>query len=241
MTALVQRFPINRKGTDYVVGDIHGEVQTLREGLARLSFNNERDRLFSVGDLIDRGPDSAAMLEWLGYPWFHPVLGNHEDMALQAAHDREQLLWWVSVNGGGWWLVQPEARREQFLAAFRRLPLAIEVQTQQGTVGIVHGDVPAGMSWQRFTAELEAGNSDVRHYCLWGRARARGEVRKGVAGVSRAFVGHTPVGGVVEVGNTYMIDTGACYGGHLTILPLITPAPSNDRPRRQPTSVADEY
>ncbi|WP_242621095.1 hypothetical protein [Aeromonas salmonicida] len=53
-------------------------------------FDPARDRLFSVGDLTDRGPDCTQVLEWLARPWFHPVCGNHDDYVCRyESCDRE--------------------------------------------------------------------------------------------------------------------------------------------------------
>jgi len=38
------------------------------------------DQLFSVGDLVDRGPESHRVLEWLARPWFFAICGNHDFM-----------------------------------------------------------------------------------------------------------------------------------------------------------------
>ena len=46
------------KGRDLVVGDVHGHFATLRHALGELEVG-AGDRLFSLGDLIDRGPDSS--------------------------------------------------------------------------------------------------------------------------------------------------------------------------------------
>jgi serine/threonine protein phosphatase 1 len=60
------------------VGDIHGHFQRLQQCLEAVGFDPAVDRLFSVGDLVDRGPHSEAALDWLAQPWFHAVQGNHE-------------------------------------------------------------------------------------------------------------------------------------------------------------------
>jgi len=49
-------FGENREGRDFVVGDIHGMFGHLRMLLKQVSFDAEVDRLFSVGDLVDRCP-----------------------------------------------------------------------------------------------------------------------------------------------------------------------------------------
>lgn len=64
----------------WVVGDIHGEYQLLQSRLHQLSFFPETDLLISVGDNIDRGPESLDVLRLLNQPWFISVKGNHEAM-----------------------------------------------------------------------------------------------------------------------------------------------------------------
>ena len=70
---LIRRFSPNRLGRDLAVGDIHGYFALLQQALDSIDFDPERDRLFSVGDLTDRGPECAKALDWLARPWFHPV------------------------------------------------------------------------------------------------------------------------------------------------------------------------
>ena len=54
----------NTLGRDFVVGDIHGCFSTVEHALAALDCDLSRDRLFSVGDLIDHGARSDEALAW---------------------------------------------------------------------------------------------------------------------------------------------------------------------------------
>ncbi|MHB1630633.1 MAG: metallophosphoesterase [Acidithiobacillus sp.] len=76
------RHEANTLGLDFIVGDLHGCVEHLRAILRHVGFNESADRLFSVGDLVDRGPDSPGSLELLKQSWFYPVMGNHDAMLL---------------------------------------------------------------------------------------------------------------------------------------------------------------
>ncbi len=76
----------------YVIGDIHGCFDTLQALWSQLGFDLEQDRLWLVGDLVNRGPQSLEVLRWgrdlsarLG-DRLRVVLGNH-DLHLVARHD----------------------------------------------------------------------------------------------------------------------------------------------------------
>lgn len=99
----------------YVVGDIQGCFAPFQQLLERVKFNPDKDRLWSVGDLVNRGPDNLGVLRWF---YAHRdnvtmVLGNHDLhlMAVSAgarkpsradnfhdileASDREPLIEWL--------------------------------------------------------------------------------------------------------------------------------------------------
>lgn len=206
----VKHFELNTKGNDYCVGDIHGCFAKLQQQLDEMGFNPEVDRLFSVGDLVDRGPDSEAALEWLAKPWFHAIAGNHEQMAIDAA---QGLVDWdlYEYNGGKWFKELHESVRYYYAEVFRKLPLAMEVETSDGLVGIVHGDSPP--DWNQIR---EFNN----HRLLWGRQRFHSKNTKDVENVVSVYCGHTPVETIQQYGNVFFIDTGAVFGGELSIVKI---------------------
>ncbi len=211
-SSAIIKFPLNVYGRDYVVGDIHGMFRQLDSLLARVQFKPEHDRLFSVGDLVDRGPESKEALLWLDKPWFHACRGNHEQFAIDST-DQEALDFWVRYNGGQWWQELSADEQATFRDTFLKLPLAMEVETRTGRVGIVHAAIPPALTWERFTALLASGNQDVTLFALFSRDRIHsGRSRKPVEGeVDRIYCGHTPVRAPVQVDNVFYIDTGACY------------------------------
>lgn len=214
---MIKHFTRNTTGRDLVVGDIHGHFTKLQRALDAVGFDPAADRLFSVGDLVDRGPESASVLDWLDRPWFHPVIGNHEDMAIRWGQpdcrmDREL----YARNGGAWNIGNTPPERLAISDALSALPLAIELETDAGLVGIIHAGCPFD-SWDVLRTMImgdglltPAGIKSLRQQCLWDRSRIEHGDEQPVAGVCAVVVGHTPVScAPYTLGNTIYIDTGA--------------------------------
>lgn len=87
----MKSYPANMDGRDFIVGDLHGCYDELQLLLKHVKFNEKQDRLFSTGDLMDRGPKSLECVSLLSQPWFFPVLGNHEDLILGKMETMEEL------------------------------------------------------------------------------------------------------------------------------------------------------
>lgn len=79
--------PYQNDGRILAISDIHGCIKTLRKLLENVQLQ-KNDYLFLLGDYINRGPDSLAVLAYIikliedGYRVF-PVRGNHEQMLLE--------------------------------------------------------------------------------------------------------------------------------------------------------------
>jgi serine/threonine protein phosphatase 1 len=216
---MIKHFERNAAGIDFAVGDIHGNFTLLQKALDAAGFDPAVDRLFSVGDLVDRGPECRDALAWLDKPWFKAVRGNHDDYVCRF--DTCDVDNWV-YNGGAWFAGLNWDEQREFAAQFNEIPLAIEVETANGLIGLVHADVP-GNSWGQL-AEFFA-NRNGRNYVMWSRNRFEHEDRSGVEGVRAVICGHTPLRHPVVLGNVYHIDTAGWLpekGGYFTLLNLAT-------------------
>lgn len=226
------RLPRNEHGKDYVVGDIHGHFNELEKLLGQAKFDRSRDRLISVGDGIDRGPESEKALRYLREPWFFSVLGNHEAL-LMAAQDFEPGMYEIWMRNGGDWAEQAsEELLDELVDIYQTLPYVIEVDTVNGLVGVVHADLPAVKSWQDLTSKLEQGKFKKKEMqtMLWSRESYRSlrlamlqpgtHTGKDISGVHRVYVGHSIVARPRPLGNMMFIDTGAYAAGMLSMIEL---------------------
>jgi bis(5'-nucleosyl)-tetraphosphatase (symmetrical) len=155
----------------YAVGDIQGCYASFCDLLAEIGFHPERDRLWLVGDLINRGPDSLAVLRWARQheAALRVVLGNHDLHALAvaegfvaphrsdtltpllAAPDRDELLTWLRhqslAYGEDEYLmvhagVLPQWRSGQVLELAREVESALRGSQYRDFLGHMYGNQP---------------------------------------------------------------------------------------------------
>ncbi|WP_434705571.1 metallophosphoesterase [Pseudomonas sp. Z1-12] len=224
-------FPANKKGRDFVVGDVHGHFKLLTAALNKLDFNTELDRIFSVGDLIDRGPDSIDVLNWLKKPWFHAVRGNHEQMLIDCISGHGNIPGHIR-NGGAWlYELQPDIQHD-LLKALQELPLIIEINlSRDQTIGIVHAEAPVIRSndgWQE-AKDAITGKSGEQYQrqalktALYARKKIEQQNHTSIKGIDRIYVGHSTVPSVMRLGNVVYIDTGCAFSdGALSLIDIQT-------------------
>ncbi len=126
----------NTQGRDFVVGDLHGCLPLLNQFMAVVGFDVAKDRMFSVGDLVDRGPESFSCLKLLREPWFFAVKGNHEQLMEDFLTNGPTGPWWMQ-NGGNWFFHVDEDEKllvveDEFLPILKSLPLVMTVNMQNG-------------------------------------------------------------------------------------------------------------
>ena len=226
------RLPAVPEGTRYyVIGDIHGRLD-LYEGMIDAIEDDDRSRggadaqVILLGDLVDRGPDSAGVVartrEWQKKRKVRVLAGNHEEMML-GAFDKPEVLRHFLKHGGRETVLSYGLSKKQFNAMnlnelFRLLPTLIP-QSDRDYIAdfeemIIAGDyvfVHAGIDPKLPLDEQK------RKDMLWIRDRFlnhEGPLDKVVVH------GHTIFDRVMDCGNRIGIDTGAFRSGVLTALVL---------------------
>jgi serine/threonine protein phosphatase 1 len=76
----------NNKPRQIVIGDVHGHFDGMRQ-LVDFCELKSQDRLYFLGDIIDRGPKSAQVVEWIRENNHPCLMGNHEIMLLHSFND----------------------------------------------------------------------------------------------------------------------------------------------------------
>ncbi len=160
---LVKTLSPNLVGRDFVIGDLHGALDCLKTMMAGINFDKAKDRIISVGDLIDRGTNSLECLQLIDEPWFHAVQGNHEKEMIDVFSGVVDPSTWFKF--GGKWAIpnycdwqnlkskkfndvydkEGTAKLLDLVRTVRTLPLIITVELANGKkVHVVHAEFPHG-------------------------------------------------------------------------------------------------
>ncbi len=214
-----------------IIGDIHGCFDELAELLGRLGYELAPDgtaarhpdgrRVFFLGDLVDRGPATPAVLRlamgMVGDGDALCVPGNHEVKLLRALQGRNV----TTGHGLAESLAQLAAEPPEFsqqVATFID-GLVSHLVLDDGNLVVAHAGMPAAMQGRASGA--------VRSFALYGDTTGETDefglpVRYPWAddyrGDAMVVYGHTPVPEATWVNRTICIDTGCVFGGQLSAL-----------------------
>ncbi len=124
------------------IGDVHGHYDTLM-ALLELVAPGAEDAVYFLGDLIDRGPKSADIIEFVRRSSYQSLLGNHEMMMLEAiANDgsvqQETFIAWYHSGGANTLQSYNHRIPAEHLQWLRQRPTHLDL----GDVWLVH----AGLS-----------------------------------------------------------------------------------------------
>jgi len=219
----------------YAIGDIHGRLDLLSDLVAQIE-QDDRARapvtattLVLLGDLVDRGPDSAGVIRFArdlaagGRLDLRLIMGNHEELLLLAAAGDAKAMRVLMRTGGeatfrSFGLGEEEIARGSYHDLTRllrdRLPPVDLEFLRSGEDMIVFGDYVFVHAGVRPGIPLDAQQpADLR----W----IRGEFLESTRDHGKIVVhGHTPTTDVEDRSNRIGIDTGAYATGRLTAIGL---------------------
>ena len=218
----------------YAIGDVHGRNDLLRLLLARIEADDTTrgpadTHIIFLGDLMDRGPDSAGVIETgmvlkASGVKVRFLMGNHEEVFVRACRKNDPKItrFFLRIGGEATVLSYPITRMEYMTLDMDQLSErlgmlvphehlefieAFEDQIIVGDYAFVHAGIRPGVPLS------EQKPSDLR----WIRDEfvdQRGDLEKVI------IYGHTIYDEVEERGSRIGIDTGAYASGKLTALAL---------------------
>lgn len=218
----------------YAIGDIHGRDDLLNSLLEKIAADDlargpADTQIIFLGDLMDRGPDSAKVIETAmalkaSGKNVRFLMGNHEEIFLSACRKRDPKVtrFFLRIGGGATVLSYPITRVEYIALDMEQLTERLatlvpeshlefvegfEDQIVIGDYAFVHAGIRPGVPLS------EQKPSDLR----WIREEfvsQRGDLEKVIV------YGHTIYDEVDERGSRIGIDTGAYDSGKLTALAL---------------------
>lgn len=196
------------------IGDIHGCYQSLVALESYVEFS-PADRIITLGDYVDRGPDSKSVLEWLlardSSGQLIALRGNHELMMLAACESERHHEEWLACGGDAVYESYRTKRLDgipddhwDFLSS--RLRPYFQTKTHFFVHANTYPDLPL--------------NEQPDFMLYW---ESFGDPAPHESGLTMVC-GHTPqrTGIPLDVGHAICIDTWACGGGWLTCLDVDT-------------------
>lgn len=219
------------------VGDIHGCLEEFDELLKLIQYNPSQMRLVSLGDLMDRGPDPVGVVRRVRELGLETIMGNHEekhvrwrkhekkraengtpnpmkrmseaDAAANRALSDQDMSWMRDLPlkielGNKWWAVHAGCEPTRTLA--KQIPsqiMRVRYVDQGGKAVALGHDLSQPEGTQYWTEQWRGPESIIYGHCV----HSLSEVKYDYHDNQVQCLG---------------IDTGCCFGGHLTaaILPL---------------------
>lgn len=196
-----------------IIGDIHGCYTELMD-LLQIAGIGENDSIIALGDVVDRGPDSTAVLKYFqNQPRAWSIMGNHERKHLLSYHkhiapSKSQLLTRQQML--------PEFY-EEAIRLITKFPLFIELQAAI----LIHAYLDPGFQVSQQQESILIGSMSADHYLKKKYQKAWYELYTGEKPIIAGHQDYSKTGKpTIYKDKVFLIDTGCCYGHYLTGLLL---------------------
>jgi len=191
-----------------VIGDIQGCYQELQDLLQQTELSKE-DRIVAVGDLVDRGPESPAVLNFFRSRInARSVMGNHEYKHIEAFVNRGKTTQHLIAAKEQFADSYPDA-----VAFMKTLPVYLELEDAIVVHAFFEPEIPLKQQQNDILLGLPAAEEYLKQKYHWPWYET-------YTGEKPLIVGHRDYSGngvpTVYKERVYCIDTGCCYGRKLT-------------------------
>lgn len=217
-----------QRGEEYVCSDLHGQYEVYKSMIDSIK---ENDKLYILGDVIDRGPDGIKILQDIAdrqeSGQVELFLGNHEYMMLQSLflEDESVKKIWTSENNGGNKTKQDFDQlsiedKNRIIELLLNSLVYKEIECNNERIHLVHAKAIQDSDKTKATVRdfLKSGRQKDIEMAVWtrkGDVKTDGEVwKEEEIGKNNMFtiIGHTPTNGTIDISNGYVnIDCGASY------------------------------
>lgn len=202
----------------FVIGDIHGHYEALSALLTKIELTKD-DEVYFLGDLIDRGPQSAEVVKLVMENGYKCILGNHEIMLLDVfcngSFQAEAFHAWLHNGGYSTVISYGNKIPPEHIEWISNLPLYLDL----GDYWLVHAGIDPYMPIEQQNSDQFCWIRDPFHSCCTPIFPDRTIVVGHT--ISFTFAGVKP--GKIAAGNGWLsIDTGVYHHtqGWLTALEL---------------------
>ncbi|MDQ7010012.1 MAG: metallophosphoesterase [Candidatus Gracilibacteria bacterium] len=190
------------KNKTIFIGDIHGCYKELKLLIKKLNLNKE-DKVFFVGDYINKGPKSYKVIKYLykNREQFSGILGNHDLEFINNFNSKK-------LTHSDKKLKNKLLEHPKVLKYFQNLPLYID----DNNFILIHGGLNPKKTLEKQTA-LELTNIREIDGKPWYDF---------YKGKKKIIYGHWALQGIHIRENTIGLDSGCCYGKYLSAYILET-------------------
>jgi serine/threonine protein phosphatase 1 len=214
----------------YAIGDVHGCLEELKDAEQKIAADPVPDDsiklIVLLGDYVDRGPDSAGVIEYLCHPSPFDIervclCGNHDDAMAMFVRDPLNNLGWLSVGG------------DATLKSYGIDPVhALQPRRRADLRGVLAGAVPPHHLTfiDGLPVCLKVGNVVFVHAGLDPTRTLEAQTDEDMMWIREPFIsngpgipvtvvhGHTPSVDISTGPGRIGIDTAACVTGRLSVL-----------------------
>uniref|UniRef100_A0A6C0EPZ5 Calcineurin-like phosphoesterase domain-containing protein n=1 Tax=viral metagenome TaxID=1070528 RepID=A0A6C0EPZ5_9ZZZZ len=219
----------------FVIGDIHGRYEALKECLLKAKFNFLNDKLIVLGDIVDGGYNTDKVIELLlKIPNLKFVLGNHDLWVIEHIKNGWSEDIWLGQGGantlkcyGGRVVKEGGMYKDDVILDGSKINIPVTHQELFNRGVFYHIENDMLFVHGGFNIDKGIENTD-KHELVWDRDIIKYAQKNKIPGYNKVFIGHTTTQMInnktdpIKLNNLWMLDCGAGWNGKLCIMDINT-------------------